>query len=55
MVISDRTARVLEFLPIVFALSSLVAPVMLAVTSSNLTHRGVNSYFWASTEPPVKF
>jgi hypothetical protein len=55
MVISYRTARVIEFFPIVFACSLLVIPVILAFTTAHMTPNGVKSYFWTSTEPPILF
>jgi hypothetical protein len=55
MEISNRTARIIEFLPIIFACSLLVIPLVLAFSTSGMTPSGVKSYFWTSTEPPVKF
>jgi len=54
MVISYRTSRIIEFLPIVLAVSTLIIPAVLALTSAHLTIRGVNSCFW-SAAPPIVF
>jgi hypothetical protein len=54
MVVSDRVARALEFFPILLALSTLSAPIMLMSSSAHLTIRGVNSCFY-SAAPPIKF
>jgi len=54
MVVSYRVVRIMEFVPIFLALSTLSAPLMLMTTSAHLTIRGVSACFWAS-EPPVKF
>jgi hypothetical protein len=54
MVVSYRVVRILEFVPIFLALSTLSAPLMLMSSSAHLTIRGVNACFW-STAPPIKF
>jgi hypothetical protein len=54
MVVSDRVVRALEFFPILLALSTLSAPIMLMSSSAHLTIRGVNACFY-SAAPPIKF
>jgi hypothetical protein len=54
MVVSYRVVRILEFVPIALAVSTLIIPVVLALTSAHLTIRGVNACFW-SAAPPIVF
>ncbi len=55
MEISNKIDRAIEFFPIIFACSLLIVPIVLAFSTSGMTPSGVKSYFWTSTEPPVKF